>query len=52
MPRHLLAVSPEQLDLASYRIKPYWNWFFKGYSIPTEGVEPNIIGMMTHTQKK
>jgi hypothetical protein len=39
-----MAKTKEELDLASIRIKPYWNRFFPGYVIPTEGVDPQQLG--------
>jgi hypothetical protein len=39
-----MAKTKEELDLATIRIKPYWNRFFPGYLIPTEGVDPQQLG--------
>jgi hypothetical protein len=39
-----MAKTKEELDLATIRIKPYWNRFFPGYVIPTEGVGPQQLG--------
>jgi hypothetical protein len=39
-----MAKTKEELDLATIRIKPYWNRFFPGYVIPTEGVDPQQLG--------
>ena len=44
LPRHLMAKTKEELDLPTIRIKPYWNRFFSGYLIPTEGVDPQQLG--------
>lgn len=39
LPRHLVARTTEELDLSTIRIKPYWNRYFPGYVLPTEGVD-------------
>jgi hypothetical protein len=39
-----MAKTKEELDLPTIRIKPYWNRFFPGYLIPTEGVDPQQLG--------
>jgi hypothetical protein len=39
-----MAKTKEELDLATIRIKPYWNRFFPGYLILTEGVDPQQLG--------
>jgi hypothetical protein len=44
LPRHLMAQSREELDLATIRIKPFWNKFFAGYAIPTKEADPKDLG--------